>query len=52
MAEEKGKAIEKDLETVKPAGSQDNQLSDKDLAKVTGGTPGESVSINYGHVEW
>ena len=38
MAEEKEKAIEKDLETIKPAGAQDNQLSDKDLSKVSGGT--------------
>ncbi len=38
MAEEQDKAIEKDRETAKPAGGQDNELSDKDLGKVTGGT--------------
>jgi len=39
MADEKDKAIEKDQETIKPAGSGKTgaELSEKDLEKATGG---------------
>jgi hypothetical protein len=37
MAEEKEKAIEKDQETIKPAGAKKDELSDEDLKKAAGG---------------
>jgi hypothetical protein len=37
MAEEKEKAIEKDPETIKPAGSKKDELAEKDLDKASGG---------------
>jgi len=38
MADEKEKAIEKDQETRKPAGSLKDELSEEDIEKVAGGT--------------
>jgi hypothetical protein len=37
MADEKEKAIEKDQETIKPAGGKKEELSEKDLDKASGG---------------
>jgi hypothetical protein len=39
MADEKEKAIEKDQETRKPAGSLKDELSEEDVEKVAGGGP-------------
>ncbi len=48
MAEEKGKALEKEQGTKPPAGWNDEELSDADVENVSGGgggadTHGESV---------
>jgi len=37
MADEKDKAIEKDQETIKPAGGRKDELSEKDLDQASGG---------------
>jgi len=37
MAEKKEKAIKKDQETIKPAGSKKDELSEEDLKKAAGG---------------
>jgi hypothetical protein len=45
MADEEEKAIEKDQETIKPAGGNKEELSEKDLDKASGGTA-------LGHAKW
>lgn len=37
MADDKKKEIEKDQETIKPAGGKKDELSEKDLDKASGG---------------
>ncbi len=37
MSEEKDKAIEKDQQTILPAGGKQDELSEKDLDKASGG---------------
>jgi hypothetical protein len=37
MADEKKKAIEQDQETIKPTGGKEEELSEKDLDKASGG---------------
>lgn len=46
MTEEIKKAIEKDPETTKPAGSQKDELSDRDLEKASGGG-GQKPNSNH-----
>jgi hypothetical protein len=44
MADEKEKATEKDHATIIPAGRRNEELSDEDAAKVTGGIAGRPSS--------
>jgi len=45
MAEEKEKAIEKEQETIKPAGARKDELSEEDLKKAAGGVSWETHEI-------
>lgn len=42
MADEKEKAIDKDQETISPVGSKKQELSEKDLEKISAGHDDES----------
>jgi hypothetical protein len=46
MADEKEKKIEKDLQTIKPAGDKKDELSEKDLDKASGGFEYGGHSLN------
>jgi len=50
MADENLKAIEKNQETITPAGVTNNELSEEELSKVSGGdeSPKETVTFEYG----
>ncbi len=56
MADEKEKHIENDQETVTPAGVGNTELSEQELAMVSGGdeSPKETVTFEYGalHVQY
>jgi len=46
MSEEKDKAIEKDQQTILPAGGKQDELSEKDLDKASGGWIQKCINLN------
>ena len=52
MADENEKPIEKDQETITPAGVGNTELSEQELAMVSGGdSPKETVTFEYGALQ-
>jgi len=52
MADQKNQAIEQSQESITPAGVTNNELSETELSKVSGGDelPKETVTFEYGRL--
>jgi bacteriocin-like protein len=53
MADENVKSVENNQETITPAGVTNDQLSEQELSKVSGGdeSPKETVTFEYGGLQ-